>query len=263
MNDKTYNELHNEIKKKYRNLLILKDFGYCEPKFVKNTPSSSFSSKSFDFNEINTFCQNENYFFGCGSISKIANYKQGETVVDLGCGCGYDCINAALSLGLNKAENAHKGRVIGIDMVVEMLERAREKTSDLHLQNIEFLEGIIEDIPLQNEIADIVISNCVINLSPNKQRVYEEIFRILKSGGRIVISDILLKKALPVEYVNSLNLYCSCVSGAIDIQNLELILKSLNFQNISIDLEKLEVDFLKNTELENYLYKAIIQAEKK
>jgi ubiquinone/menaquinone biosynthesis C-methylase UbiE len=134
--------------------------------------------------------------------------KEGETVLDLGSGAGFDCFLAATRVG-------DKGRVIGVDMTPEMLEKARENARKVNSANVEFRLGEIENLPVADRSVDVVISNCVINLSPEKRRVFNEIFRVLKSGGRLMVSDIVLLKELPEEIKNSVAAYVGCVAGAI------------------------------------------------
>ncbi len=220
-------KFYEEIQKRYRNLLILKDFGYCEPQTIINHAKSKASdpSKSIPKNLEQLQPRTAtNYFLGCGNMAEIATFKQGETVLDLGCGCGYDCILAAQSVGEN-------GHVIGIDMLSEMLVRAKKNSSQYNLKNIEFVQGYMENIPLTSQSIDLVISNCVINLAPDKERVYTEIFRILKPNRRIAISDILCHT--PTNQ-NDMQAYCACLHGAITPQHLNDILQKIGFKNISI-----------------------------
>ena len=144
---------------------------------------------------------------GCGNPVALASLKEGETVIDLGSGGGLDCFLAAKKVGA-------KGKVIGIDMTAEMLERARANCKKGGYKNVEFRLGEIENMPVADNTADIIISNCVINLSPDKQRVFKEAYRVLKPKGRLMISDMVLLRDLPEKVKESVLAYVGCVAGA-------------------------------------------------
>jgi arsenite methyltransferase len=144
---------------------------------------------------------------GCGNPVALASLREGETVIDLGSGGGLDCFLAAKKVGA-------KGKVIGIDMTAEMLERARGNCKKSGYRNIEFRLGEIENLPVADNTADIIISNCVINLSTDKQRVFREAYRVLKPGGRLMISDMVLLKDLPTKVKDNVLAYVGCVAGA-------------------------------------------------
>jgi len=157
----------------------------------------------------------------------LASLKEGETVVDLGSGAGFDCFLAANKVG-------EQGRVTGIDMTPEMIDKARENAKKGDFQNVEFRLGEIENLPVPDNTADIVISNCVINLVPDKAKVFKEVFRTLKPGGRMMISDIVLAKELPNEIKNSVSAYVGCLSGAILKDEYLKIIKNVGFGKIEI-----------------------------
>jgi len=157
--------------------------------------------------ELNAVPEGANLGLGCGNPVALASLKAGEVVLDLGSGAGFDCFLAANQVG-------KKGKVIGVDMTAEMLERARENARKGNFGNVEFRLGEIENLPVGDNQVDIIISNCVINLSPNKERVFKEAFRVLRPGGRLMVSDIVLLKELPKEIKNSVAAYISCIAGA-------------------------------------------------
>ena len=157
--------------------------------------------------EMDSVPEGANLGLGCGNPVALASLKEGETVIDLGSGAGFDCFLAASKVGTT-------GRVIGVDMTPEMLARARGNAEKGGYTNVEFRLGEIENLPAADNVADIIISNCVINLAPDKQQVFREAFRVLKPGGRIMVSDIVLKQALPESIITSVAAYVGCIAGA-------------------------------------------------
>ncbi len=158
--------------------------------------------------ELKSVPEGANLGLGCGNPTALASLRKGETVLDLGSGAGFDCFLAAKEVG-------ESGRVIGVDMTPEMIDRARENAEKSGYENVEFRLGEIENLPVADNSVDVIISNCVINLSPDKRRVFMEAFRVLKPGGRLMISDIVLLKELPDFVKNSIEAYVGCLSGAI------------------------------------------------
>jgi SAM-dependent methyltransferase len=164
---------------------------------------------------------------GCGNPVALAMLKEGETVVDLGSGGGLDCFLAAKKVG-------EKGRVIGVDMTAEMLDKARENCRRGGYKNVEFRLGEIENLPVADGTADVIISNCVINLSPNKQRVFEEAFRVLKPGGRLMISDMVLLNELPEAVKESVQAYVGCISGAEMKATYAKMVENAGFEEVKV-----------------------------
>jgi len=158
--------------------------------------------------ELASVPEGANLGLGCGNPIALASLAEGETVLDLGSGAGFDCFLAADKVG-------KKGKVIGVDMTPEMIEKARENARKGDYENIEFRLGEIENIPAADDSVDVIISNCVINLSPDKKRVFNEAFRVLKAGGRLMVSDIVLLKELPDFIRSSIAAYVGCISGAL------------------------------------------------
>ena len=169
---------------------------------------------------------------GCGLPTEFAFIKQGNTVIDLGSGAGNDAFIARALVG-------EQGRVIGIDFTEEMIKRARENNEKLGYKNVEFIFGDIEKIPLKDNIADVVISNCVLNLVPDKEKVFKEIFRLLKPGGHFSISDIVSTDDLPSVIKSVAELYAGCISGTIKKDDYLEIIKKTGFVNIKIQREKI------------------------
>ena len=196
---------------------------------------------------------------GCGNPRAIASIKPGETVLDLGSGGGFDCFLAA-------AETSETGHVIGIDMTPSMISKARNNAVKGQYTQVEFRLGEIEHLPVANETVDVIISNCVINLSPNKQRVFEEAFRVLKPGGRLAISDVVASTELPDDIKNDLALYSGCMAGASQISKLQSILENSGFSQINISPKYESREFIKDWApgrgVEDYVLSATIEAVK-
>jgi SAM-dependent methyltransferase len=168
-----------------------------------------------------------NLGLGCGNPVAVASLKEGETVLDLGSGAGFDCFLAANRVG-------RTGKIIGVDMTPEMIEKARENAKKGNYSNVEFRLGEIENLPAADNSVDVVISNCVINLVPNKRRVFDEAFRVLKPGGRVMISDIVLLKDLPDSIRDSIEAYIGCLSGAIMKNAYMAAIEAAGFREIKI-----------------------------
>jgi len=177
--------------------------------------------------ELETVPEGANLGLGCGNPVALASLKEGETILDLGSGAGFDCFLAARKVGKN-------GKVIGVDMTPEMIEKARENARKGNYRNVEFRLGDIENLPVADNSVDVVISNCVINLSPDKKKVFMEAFRVLKPNGRLMISDIVLLKPLPDFIKNSIEAYVGCVAGAIVKDEYIRAIKAAGFQKVNI-----------------------------
>ena len=177
--------------------------------------------------EIQAVPEGANLGLGCGNPLALASIREGETVLDLGSGAGFDAFLAARSVGKT-------GRVIGVDMTPEMLDKARENARKGRYENVEFRLGEIENLPAADHTVDIIISNCVINLSPDKERVFREAFRVLKPGGRLVVSDIVLLNRLPDALIESIEAYVGCVAGAVMKEDYLRAIGEAGFKNIDI-----------------------------
>jgi SAM-dependent methyltransferase len=191
-------------------------------------PAQDISSKiGYSEEELRSVPEGANLGLGCGNPVAITSLKEGETVLDLGSGPGLDCFLAADKVG-------GKGKVIGIDMTPEMLEKARRNADKGKYSNVEFRLGEIENLPVADSSVDVVISNCVINLSHEKQRVFKEAYRVLKPGGRLMISDIVLLKELPDFIKDSVNAYVGCISGAITKDEYLKTIADAGFRQVGI-----------------------------
>jgi arsenite methyltransferase len=194
------------------------------------TPENISKAVGYTDADINQVPEGANLGLGCGNPVALASLKPGETVLDLGSGAGFDCFLAAARVG-------PEGKVIGVDMTPEMLDKARANSRKGSYQNVEFRLGEIENLPVANSTVDAIISNCVINLSPDKPRVFREAFRVLKSGGRLMVSDIVLMKALPAELKDSIEAYVSCVAGALPKDEYLQAIREAGFTDVTVVTE--------------------------
>jgi SAM-dependent methyltransferase len=197
---------------------------------------------------------------GCGNPQAIASLRLGETVLDLGAGAGFDSFLAARQVGPS-------GRVIGVDMTPAMLEKARSNAAKSGIENVEFRLGEIEHLPVADSSVDVIISNCVINLSPDKPAVFGEAFRVLKSGGRLAISDVVALKPLPDTLAKSVGAHSCCISGAPELGDLEeAMLTASGFSDIHISINEQSYEFIRDwlpgSGAEEFVASAIIQGTK-
>jgi ubiquinone/menaquinone biosynthesis C-methylase UbiE len=190
--------------------------------------------------ELGSVPDGANLGLGCGNPIALASLKEGETVLDLGSGAGFDCFLAANKVGKT-------GKVIGVDMTPEMLDKARENARKGDYENVEFRLGEIENLPTADSSIDIIISNCVINLSPDKKSVFGEAFRVLKPGGRLMVSDIVLLKELPDFIRSSISAYVGCISGALKKEEYLGTITGAGFEQVEVlDEAIFPVDFIAN-----------------
>ncbi len=202
-------------------------------------PEQVSSYLGYSATDLKTAPNGANLGLGCGNPGAIAAIQKGETVVDLGSGGGFDCFLAARHTG-------ETGRVIGVDMTSEMILRARKNKTAAGVKNVEFRLGEIEHLPIENSIADLIISNCVINLSTEKDQVFTEAFRVLRPGGRLAISDILALKPLPDHIREDLNLISACIGGAATFQDTRQMLEEAGFKEISITPKPVEPELIES-----------------
>jgi len=213
----------------------------------------------YSLEALSSVPEGSNMGLGCGNPVAIASLKAGETVLDLGSGGGFDCFLAAEAVGAD-------GTVIGVDATPEMVCKARRLAAENGFENVEFRLGEIENLPVADNIVDVIISNCVINLSPEKARVFEEAFRVLKPGGRVAISDVVATAELPVEVRDDLSLYTGCIAGASLIDDLEAMLKRAGFVSVEIEPKDESKAFIREwapgMNVEDFVVSAIIEADK-
>jgi SAM-dependent methyltransferase/N-acetylglutamate synthase-like GNAT family acetyltransferase len=197
-----------------------------------------------DYNQFDGYVAEADLGLGCGLPTQYAQIKKGDVVIDLGSGAGNDCFVA-------RSETGTAGKVIGIDFTEAMVQRARTNAEKLGYHNVEFRQGDIEAMPVNDRVADVIVSNCVLNLVPNKQNVFAEIFRVLKPGGHFSISDIVLLGELPTHLQEAAEMYAGCVSGAIAKEEYLRLIEAAGFENIT--LQKQKPIYLPDDILQNYL----------
>jgi len=235
--------------------------GCCGPEADVDIPSAEAMSAFFGYSdaEMAAVPEGANLGLGCGNPQAIADMQTGDVVVDLGAGAGFDAFLAAGKVG-------QTGHVIGIDMTHEMLIKARANALKGGYTNTEFRLGEIEFMPVADNTADVIISNCVINLSPNKPQVFREAYRILKPGGRLAISDVVATAPFPDDFIDDDHLLSGCVTGASLVADLQSWLEAAGFEAIDIDIKEQSregiADWAPGRGIENYVVSAIITAKK-
>jgi ubiquinone/menaquinone biosynthesis C-methylase UbiE len=213
----------------------------------------------YSLQALSTVPDGANMGLGCGNPLAIASLKPGETVLDLGSGGGFDAFLAAQAVG-------ETGRVVGVDMTPEMVRKARRLAAEHGYDNVEFRLGEIEALPVEDHSVDVIISNCVINLSPEKERVFQEAFRVLKPGGRLAVSDVVATAEFPAEVRDDLALHSQCIAGASSIAELEALLAQAGFVRIRIQPKDESRAFIRDWSpdlpAEQFIVSAAIEAVK-
>jgi ubiquinone/menaquinone biosynthesis C-methylase UbiE len=249
---KTESELKELVKEKYGEIAVQSRTQNAASCCGSGACSSEvYNLMADDYTQLQGYNADADLGLGCGLPTAFAKIKQGDTVIDLGSGAGNDCFVA-------RAITGEKGTVIGIDFTEKMIEQARANAAKLHYDNVSFRLGDIERMPLSNDIADVVVSNCVLNLVPNKANVLKEVYRVLKPGAHFSISDIVLSGTLPAQLKQAAEMYAGCVSGAIQKEIYLELIQMTGFENISIQKEKQIV--LPDDILQHYFTKEEIDA---
>ncbi len=222
-------------------------------------PSTASERLGYTAQEVSSVPSGSNLGLGCGNPQAIANLKAGETVLDLGSGAGFDCFLAVRQV-------SDSGRVIGVDMTPEMVSKARDNAQKIGPRNVEFRLGEIESLPVADASVDVIISNCVINLSPDKPRVFAEAYRVLKPGGRLAISDIVAFAELPEDIRRDMALHTGCMAGASLVTELEAMLHSTGFKHVHVAPKDESKSFIRDwapgTPITDYVVSATIEAVK-
>lgn len=229
---KTDFEIKEMVRQKYSEIALQdKDLNQASCCGASGCSTEVYNIMTDDYSNLSGYEKDADLGLGCGLPTAFAQIKEGDVVVDLGSGAGNDCFVA-------RAETGANGKVIGIDFTEAMIQRARQNAEKLGFQNVEFRQGDIEHMPVADNTADVVVSNCVLNLVPNKKQVFSEIYRVLKPGGHFSISDIVLFGQLPEKVLASAEMYAGCVSGAIQKQSYIDHIQELQFENIQIQKQK-------------------------
>lgn len=265
MKDLQDSEIRESVRQRYGQIAKDGKAGCgCAPAGCCSEPSTDSQSTSslkvgYSAEEIQAVPVGSNLGLGCGNPHAIAGLQPGETVLDLGSGAGFDSFLAAAHVGKS-------GRVIGVDMTPEMIAKAREYAGSEGYSNVEVRLGEIENLPVADQSVDVIISNCVINLSPDKRRVFREAFRVLRPGGRLAISDVVATAPLPEAVRNDLVLYSSCIAGAATITELETMLRESGFHDIRIQPKDESREFIREwapgRNIQDFILSAIIEAVK-
>jgi arsenite methyltransferase len=235
----------------------------CAPAASCCGPTADAAGKSremgYSEKELAGVPEGANLGLGCGNPQAIAALKPGETVIDLGSGAGFDCFLAASQVG-------ESGRVIGIDMTHEMLKKARDNAAKIGAANVEFRLGELEHLPVGDNAADVILSNCVINLVPDKAQVYREAFRALKPGGRLAISDVVNQAPLPTRLKDDPALLCGCIAGAATVQETKTWLAEAGFVEIRVmpkaESRELISTWAPGSGIEDFVISATVEARK-
>lgn len=250
---KTSEELKNIVREKYSQIAHQeKDVNAASCCGATTTSGEVYNIMMDSYEEVKGYNPEADLGLGCGLPTAFALIKEGDTVIDLGSGAGNDCFVA-------RHETGKKGKVIGIDFTEAMIKKARENAEKLGFNNVEFRYGDIEDMPVSSEVADVVVSNCVLNLVPDKPRVISEIYRVLKPGGHFSISDIVLVGELPEALQKDAEMYAGCVAGAIQKDTYLDYIKEAGFENVIVQKEKtiavpddILVKYLSKSEMEAF-----------
>ncbi len=264
MKNQDYQMITNYIRKNYANIAQSGSTGSCcSRESCCGTQSTDIDQISevlgYTANDMKDVSEGSNLGLGCGNPLAHAALKQGEIVLDLGSGGGFDCFIA-------RRQVTESGKVIGVDMTAEMISLARSNATRLGYTNVEFLEGSIENLPIDKESIDVIISNCVINLSLDKQQVFHEAFRVLKPGGRLAVSDVLATAELPASISKDLKLFAGCVAGAEHVAVVEQLLAKAGFVGIKLTpkdtSKKILFTWVPSSDIDRYVASYIIEAVK-
>jgi arsenite methyltransferase len=258
MDEVTKDEVRAQVRDQYGAVARAKTETSCSPGCC--SPGASASSKlGYSNDELEAVPEGANMGLGCGNPGAIAAIKPGETVLDLGSGGGFDCFLAAKQVGAS-------GRVIGVDMTPDMVSKARANAAKLAAENVEFRLGEIENLPLADGTVDVIVSNCVINLSPDKGAVFREAWRVLRPGGRLAITDVVAIADIPDALRARALAYTGCIAGAARVETIEQHLRDLGFADVRVTVREESRGFIRDwfpgSGAEAYVSSATIEATK-
>jgi len=249
-------DLKELVKQRYNDLALVSDAKSkccCNP-YTPELPSKKvYTIMSEDYTKLKGYEPDADLGAGCGLPTQYARIQKGDTVVDLGSGAGNDCFIA-------RAETGETGKVIGIDFAPQMLEKAKRNATKRGYTNVEFFEGDIENMPLPDQTADVVVSNCVLNLLPQKDKIFKEIYRVLKMGGHFCISDVVLNGHFPKEFTDNAAMYAGCIASAIQREDYLGEIEKAGFAEIKV--ERTKTITIPDEVLQEHLDEATIQKYK-
>ena len=252
-------EQRRAVRERYSEIATDADSGCCDDGDSVDDPDAESRRRGYDDADVDAVAEGANLNLGCGNPGAIADLSPGETVLDLGSGGGFDCFLAAREVG-------PEGSVIGVDMTPEMVERARENVERNDADNVAFRLGEIEHLPVADRSVDVVISNCVINLSPEKPQVFREAFRVLRPGGRLAVSDVVRTAPFPDDVRLDPSSVTACVAGASSIEEIESMLRAARFTDVAIAPKDESEEFIRewdgDRDASEYVVSASIEARK-
>jgi arsenite methyltransferase len=249
-------QIRTAVREEYGKIARSDGAGGCSPGCCGPGATASLAL-GYSADDLEAVPEGSNMGLGCGNPHAIAGLREGQTVLDLGSGGGFDCFLAARRVGPS-------GRVIGVDMTPDMVSKARANAETVGSANVEFRLGEIEHLPVADSTVDVILSNCVINLSPNKEAVFREAFRVLAPGGRLAISDVVAIRELPPALASDVTALTGCVAGAATVESLEGLLHEAGFTDVRIDVNEASRGFIRDwlpgSGIEAYVASATIEA---